>query len=168
MMNEIEYQFPLFASLPALDEDELDDAEFRAKDRAWAALVQVYENRKDADKATYQMIGDRIGRSRTQVQRWMSSSVNMTLKSIGLLAEGLDADLVIDVRQRTTPLLCTNYVHPSEAAKKYLAPRALKKVSTSNAGSYIMMVDCSVTVMPAAASGGVVIYPAEISERVDA
>ncbi|WP_257554167.1 hypothetical protein [Sphingobium sp. CFD-2] len=120
MIDQTEVQLPLFACLPALEEDELDDAEFRAKDRAWAALVHVYEDRKECDGLNYQILGDRIGRSRKQVQRWLSSSMNMTLRSIGLLAEGMDADLDIQVRKRLACDPRANYVHPSEAARSWV------------------------------------------------
>jgi len=119
MIDQTEFQLPLFSSLPPLDEDELDDAEFRAKDRAWSALVAVFEDRKDCDGLNYQILGDRIGRSRKQVQRWLSSSVNMTLRSIGLLAEGMDADLDIRVQKRTHCDSRVNHVHPSEAANTW-------------------------------------------------
>ena len=116
MIEETEFQLSLFASLPALDEDELEDAEFRAKDRAWAALIEVYEDRKSSDGLNYKLLGDRIGRSRKQVQRWLSSSVNMTLGSIGLLAEGMDADLDIRIYKRVHEHAQVNFAHPSEVA----------------------------------------------------
>jgi hypothetical protein len=142
MIDQTEVQLPLFACLPALEEDELDDAEFRAKDRAWAALVNVYEERKEADGLNYQVLGDRIGRSRKQVQRWLSSSMNMTLRSIGLLAEGMDADLDIKVSKRLPCDPRTNYVHPSEAARSYIvfhnaaAPANYIAKPFSNASSF--------------------------------
>lgn len=117
MNDHHEFQLPLFVHLPPLDEDERDDAEFRAKDRAWAALIEVFEDRKARDGLNYQILGDRIFRSRKQVQRWLSSSGNMTLGSIGLLAEGMDADLFIDVVKRVAVKPFTNHVHPSEVAR---------------------------------------------------
>jgi hypothetical protein len=124
MIEEHEHQLSLFGSLAPLGEDELDDAEYRAKDRAWAALVEVFEDRKTEDGLNYQLLGSRIGRSRKQVQRWLSSSVNMTLRSVGLLAEGMDADLIIQVRKRESVQLCPNYVHPSDAARTCFTPAA--------------------------------------------
>lgn len=122
MIEEREDQLSLFALLPILDEEEREDAEFRAKDRAWAALIDVFEDRKQLDGLNYQVLGDRIGRSRKQVQRWLASSVNMTLSSVGLLAEGMDADLFIDIRKRQAGPLLPNHVHPSEAVSVWLAP----------------------------------------------
>lgn len=120
MIEEREEQLSLFTLLPILDEDERDDAEFRAKDRAWAALIDVFEDRKQDDGLNYQILGNRIGRSRKQVQRWLSSSVNMTLSSVGLLAEGMDADLLIDIRKRQLGPHLPNHVHPSEAARAWV------------------------------------------------
>lgn len=109
------------ADLPSLDEDERDDACYRGRDRAWSSLVALYDHYSRTQNLTYEALGRRIKRSRSQVQRWLSSSFNMNLKSLGLLAEGMDADLVIDVRPRACSTYETNYCHPREAARARLA-----------------------------------------------
>jgi transcriptional regulator with XRE-family HTH domain len=108
------------ASLMPLTDDERDDAEFRAKDRAWAALVERFEERRENEGLNYRQLGDRIGRSRKQVQRWLGSSFNMTLQSLGLLAEALDADLKITVTPRRQSDVRVNYTHPSEDARAFV------------------------------------------------
>lgn len=116
MTENQEFQLPLFSTLPHLDLDELEDAEFRGKDLGWASLVAVYEDRKENDALNYEKLGKRIKRSRAQVQRWLSSPVNLTLRTLGLLAEGMDADLSINVTKRIPCPVSANYCHPSEAA----------------------------------------------------
>src|SRR5215208_1598850 len=99
------------ASLPPLEDDAQEDAAFRAKDRAWASLVRVFDRYNESECLTYVDLGRRIHRSRAHVQRWLASPFNLSLKSLGLLAEGLDADLVIEVRPRLKQM-CPNYCHP--------------------------------------------------------
>ncbi|MBA4755872.1 MAG: hypothetical protein H2050_13680 [Sphingobium sp.] len=123
MTEHQEFQLPLFSALPPLDLDELEDAEFRGKDLGWSSLVAVYEDRKENDGLNYEKLGKRIKRSRAQVQRWLSSPVNLTLRTLGLLAEGMDADLTIHVTKRMTPPASANYCHPSEAAAATLFAR---------------------------------------------
>ena len=106
------------ANLPALDEDEQEDACFRARDRAWAALAGLFQHYRETEGFNYRQLGDRIGRRRAQVQRWLSSPFNMNLQSIGLLAEGMNADLRIEVVPRVT-VVGTNQCHPSEEAKAW-------------------------------------------------
>jgi transcriptional regulator with XRE-family HTH domain len=106
-----------FSELDTLDQDEIDDAEFRPRDRAWAGLVRLFNERKRLEGLTYEQLGDRIGKPRAQVHRWLSSSMKTTMKSLGLLAEGLDADLVIDIIPRIEHDTSTNQAHPSEFAK---------------------------------------------------
>lgn len=105
--------------LPPLDLDQAEDASFRAKDLAWAALVELFEERKAHDKISYQSLGERIGRSRKQVQRWLRTSMNMNLASFGLLAEGLDSDIEIKLIPRAdeVPAARRNAAHPSERAR---------------------------------------------------
>lgn len=112
------------ADLPVLDDDAREDAEFRARDRAWSALIRVFDQHQRSEQLSYEKLGRRIGRSRSQVQRWLSSAFNMNLRSIGLLAEGLNADLVIEVRPRAPATPGANYCHPAEAAHARLITRA--------------------------------------------
>lgn len=110
----IEYQHLLpFSSLPDLTEDEIDDAEFRGRDAAWAALVRALEIRREKGDVSYEALGERIGRSRSQVQRWLAEPANMTIMSLSLLAEALDSDLIISVEPRMPVAVCVNYCHPS-------------------------------------------------------
>lgn len=126
------------ARFPALNLNELDDAEFRAKDRAWSSLVSFYEEAKEADPAlSYESIGRRIKRSRKQVQRWLNSPFNMTLKSFGLLAEGLNADFSIRLIPREE-VVGVNYCHPSEDARIALQPLEVPSTASGAATSDIM------------------------------
>lgn len=109
------------AELPPLDEDQRDDACYRGRDRAWSGLVSLYDHYNRSQGLTYEALGKRIKRSRSQVQRWLSSSYNMNLKSLGLLAEGMDADLMIEVKPRGSSTYETNYCHPREAARAHRA-----------------------------------------------
>jgi transcriptional regulator with XRE-family HTH domain len=118
------------ADLPPLDEDQEDDACFRARDRAWSALVDRFTAYQHSQNLNYEQLGRRIGRTRSQVQRWLRSSFNMNLRSLGLLAEGLDADLIIDLAPRHQDNGQRNYCHPAEAARSLLISRA-KTTSTS-------------------------------------
>ena len=111
------------SQLSVLDDDERDDAEFRARDRAWSALVHLFDHYQRTENLNYETLGRRIKRSRSQVQRWLHSAFNMNLRSLGLLAEGLDAELVIDVRPRTKSQLGLNYCHPAESARARLVAR---------------------------------------------
>jgi len=103
--------------------DEVDDASVRGLDRMWAALVAVYHHRAATEGLTYKKLGDRIGRSRSQVQRWFSSPFNLNAKSFGLLAEGLNADMKIDLKPRRHPLHGENEIHPCEEARTYILIR---------------------------------------------
>lgn len=111
--------------LPKLDEDEIDDAEFRPRDRAWASLVRIFNERKRTEGLTYEQLGERIGKPRAQVHRWLSSSMKTTMKSLGLLAEGLDSDIVIDVVPRVELDVQTNQAHPQEFAKALVQIRRI-------------------------------------------
>lgn len=119
------------ADLPPLDEDDRDDACFRAQDRAWSTLARLFDHYSREEGLTYEALGKRIKRSKSQVQRWLSSSFNMNLKSLGLLAEGLDADLVIEVHARVGTNERSNYCHPQEAAQTLLAQREFAMAATN-------------------------------------
>ena len=111
------------ADLPRLDEDARDDACYRGQDRAWSSLVALYSHYRDTEGLSYEKLGWRIKRSRSQVQRWLASSFNMNLKSFGLLAEGLNADVLLDVVPRCAAIPATNYCHPREAARALVETR---------------------------------------------
>lgn len=119
-------------NLQQLDEEARDDACYRARDRAWSALVILYEQYYRTQKLSYEALGRRINRSRSQVQRWLSSSYNMNLTSLGLLAEGLDADLIIEVRPRLPLCAALPRCHPREAAKARAATRSVTLTSAEN------------------------------------
>lgn len=121
----------VIAELPPLDDDERDDACYRGRDRAWATLVRLFDQYNREQGLTYEALGKRIRRSRSQVQRWLSSSFNMNLKSLGLLAEGLDAELIIEVRARVHDEDRGNYCHPQEAARALVAQRIFATAATS-------------------------------------
>jgi hypothetical protein len=103
------------ADLPALNEEERDDAAFRAKDLAWAALAQIFDFYAETQKLTYEKVGQRIKRSKSHIQRWFASPFNMSLKSLGLLAEALNADLIITLIPRAQPARGQNHFHPLHA-----------------------------------------------------
>lgn len=109
-----------FATLPQLSEEQVDDAEFQGKDLGWAEVVRIFETRRAEEKVTLESLGGRIGKPRSQVHRWISSPLNMTMRALGLLAEGLDADLVISLEPRQVPLGGQNHCHPAEAAKAWV------------------------------------------------
>lgn len=129
MTEMVEHQLPLFATLPVLTEDERDDAAFRAKDRAWASLVELYDQRKAEDGLNYQVLGNRIGKPRAQVQRWFCSPHNMNMSSVGLLVEGMDADLHITVTPRQKVREGANYAHPSVRASAMIVEEPMKLIS---------------------------------------
>jgi hypothetical protein len=106
--------------LGQLDEDELDDADFRPKDRAWSALVCLFEERKARENLTLEQLGNRIGKSRAEVHRWISSPYKLSFRGFGLLAEGLDADIEINLQPRCTVTRCANVAHPSEMARSWI------------------------------------------------
>jgi hypothetical protein len=100
-----------------LNADEISDAAFRGRDLAWAAAVDAFVQREETEGLTYQALGDRIGKSRSQVHRWLSSPFNMNIGSLGLLAEGLNSDLQIHLVPKCRHDGSTNHSHPSEAAR---------------------------------------------------
>lgn len=108
------------ADLPPLTQEESDDARFRGQDRGWAAVAGLFDHYAECESLTYQALGDRIKRSRAQVQRWLSSSSNMNINSLGLIAEGLDADLIIDVKPRAQVVAGTNRCHPCDEARAFV------------------------------------------------
>lgn len=103
--------------LSPLEEDEIEDAEFRGKDRAWSSLVKLFEERRVSEGLTFEQLGRRIGKPKTQVHRWMSSPFKMTLRAYGLLAEGLNGEIFIDVCARRSQIDGCNHFHPSERAR---------------------------------------------------
>lgn len=103
--------------LPALTEDEIDDALFRGRDRAWVAVAGLFDHKCESQKLTYQALGDRINRKKSQVHYWLSGAGNMTLKTMGLLAEGMDADLEIKLVPRCVEDFSHNYCHPVVSAE---------------------------------------------------
>jgi hypothetical protein len=108
------------AKLPALSREEQDDAAFRAQDLAWAAVVDAFIQRQENEELTYKGLGDRIERSKSQVQRWLSSAYGMNIRSLGLLAEGLNSDLVIELHPRTDAAVGRNHLHPFQQARSEL------------------------------------------------
>ena len=88
------------AEMPELSQDDLTDAGFRARDRAWAALADLIDQLREEEGITYKKLGHRIGKKKSQVHKWLNSPCNVTLYSLGLLAEGMDADLNIDLSRR--------------------------------------------------------------------
>lgn len=113
-------------SLEPLSADEIDDAMFRIRDRLWAELADLYLKLSEESGLTYADLGRRIGRSRSQVQRWLDAPINMTLSSAGLLAEGLNADPEFKLLAR-----CEhgreNRAHPCEEAKAQLVYTTILK-----------------------------------------
>lgn len=106
------------SELPALTQDEREVAAFRARDLLWAVIGDLFDRRQEEEGLTFAALGRRIGRSRTQVQKWLSSPHNMTMQSAGLLAEGLCADLMVQVEPRVhVAIHGYNHCHPADAAK---------------------------------------------------
>lgn len=112
------------AKLQPLSVDEIEDACFSGKDKAWVAVADLFDRKSEQKTITYKSLGDRIGKRRSQVHRWIDSSCNMTLQSLGLLAEGLDADLKIELCPRLNQSSArNNYCHPAEAAAAVVSLR---------------------------------------------
>lgn len=105
------------AKVPPLSTEEIDDAAFRASDLAWSVVLDEFTKQQEEAGLTYKALGDRICRSKSQVQRWLSSPFSMNIRSLGLLAEGLGVDLEIDLKKRSKPDPFLNYSHPAEQAK---------------------------------------------------
>lgn len=111
-------QLAFLANLPPLTREEQDDACFRVRDRLWAEIGSLYDQYEEEQDLSYADVGRRISRSRSQVQRWLAAPMNMTLSSAGLLAEGLDADLLVLLQPRAAgEPMRANRIHPCEAAK---------------------------------------------------
>ncbi|WP_169794985.1 helix-turn-helix domain-containing protein [Novosphingobium barchaimii] len=106
---------PLNAA-PPLSPEDLDDACFRARDRAWAAVYGEFLDREEAEGLTYAALGERINKPRSQIHRWMSGPSNLSIASLGLLAEGMNADLEISLLPRSIPDAGRNHAHPLEDA----------------------------------------------------
>lgn len=113
-MTTLSNQHVRISSLPTLTHEEIEDARFRARDRAWATIAGLFEDLSDTEDLTYEALATRIGRKKSQVHRWLDSSCNMTLQSVGLLAEGLNVDLVFLAQPRER--VRSNSCHPSESA----------------------------------------------------
>lgn len=114
------------AELPKLTIEEAGDASFRLRDRLWASVGDLFDAKAEEEGLTFAAVGRRIGRSRSQVQRWLASPTNMTSASAGLLAEGLDAEFVIHLEPRSErgP---SNYIHPCEDARVFLTEVLAKR-----------------------------------------
>lgn len=126
-------EMPKIANLPRLTQEESDDARFRIQDRFWALLGDLFDEKSETEQLTYAEVGRRIGRSRSQVHRWFSSAHNMNLASAGLLAEGLDVDVVIKLEPRATISEPANHIHPCEDARTFVV--ASKPRPSANASS---------------------------------
>lgn len=111
---------PRIADLPPLTEEQVDDALFRIKDRLWALLGDYFDKHAETEQLSYADLARRIGRPRSQVQRWLASSHNMTVGSAGLLAEGLNADLEMLLRSKSYGRARGNYAHPCEDASAFM------------------------------------------------
>lgn len=117
------------SDLPVLTEDEKDDAAFRIRDRLWAEIADLYDKYREENGLSFAVLGRRIGRSRSQVQRWLSAPMNMTLASAGLLVEGLNAEPDLCIRPRSESL--SNRAHPcDEAAAQLVYMTYVKNAST--------------------------------------
>jgi len=103
------------ASLPPVDEKDLDIASAWARDALWAAVADLFHRYQEEEGLSYADVARRIGRTRSQVHRWLTAPMNMTLCSAGLLAEGLDADLRIELAPRTL-VAHSNQVCPADVA----------------------------------------------------
>jgi transcriptional regulator with XRE-family HTH domain len=88
------------ANMPKLSSDDLSDAGFRARDRAWSALADLFDQLQEEEHLTYEELGNRIGKKKSQVHKWLASPCNVTLQSLGLLAEGMNAELYIQLLRR--------------------------------------------------------------------
>lgn len=105
------------SSMPNILCDEmLDDAAFAARDEAWAAMVELFDDLAERDEISYKTLAERINRSRSQVHRWLNSSSNVTLKSLGLIATGMNADVQIKLCPVTQPEYGQNECHPADSA----------------------------------------------------
>lgn len=119
-----------FSHVPLINltEDEIDEACFDAKDKAWVAVVDLFDQKREVESITYQSLADRIGRKKTQVHRWVDSSSNMTLQSLGLIAAGMDATVSIKLTPRKFDPALRNYCHPAESAAEIVSLRLNRKV----------------------------------------
>lgn len=135
--------------MPKLNPDDVADAGFRARDRAWAALADLFEHLREEENLTYEELGKRIGKKKSQVHRWLSSPSNVTLQSFGLLAEGMDSDLNIELIRRLGSR--ANTFHQCESAAlrnkfesfvlEYQQRKTPRDCIRQNPSSYDIMVD---------------------------
>jgi transcriptional regulator with XRE-family HTH domain len=109
------------ADLPPLTEEEREVAAFRVRDRIWAAIGDLFDRYREEEGLSFADLGRRIDRPRSQIQRWLRAPVNMTFASAGLLAEGLDADVVVRVERRSMPAVGVNSGHPSDDAAAFVS-----------------------------------------------
>lgn len=107
--------------LTVLDPEMLCDASFAAKDAAWVAVAELFDEKAERGEITYKALADRICRSKSQVHKWLNSSSNVTLKSLGLLAAGLNADVEIKLTPHVETSWKANRCHPAEAAAATVA-----------------------------------------------
>lgn len=126
-----------------LTEDQRDIAAARARDRLWRA-VRLYFDDQHADHGlSFAELGRRIGRTRSQVQRWLSSPASMTPASAGLICEGLDAELKISVQPRAKVRDGSNHVHPGEVKTMVVmyaaAGRSSPEATTTTSASAIQL-----------------------------
>lgn len=109
------------AKMHPLTHEEAEDAAFRVRDRLWAEIADLFDKLQEEHGLTYADLGRRIGRSRSQVQRWLDAPINMTMSSAGLLIEGLNADIEVRICERLERL--TNRAHPCDEAAAHLVYR---------------------------------------------
>ncbi|RYZ90712.1 MAG: hypothetical protein EOP06_07585 [Proteobacteria bacterium] len=114
----------VFQDMPPLTIDEIDDALFRGRDRAWLAAAGMFDQKRVEGNITYQALADRIDRKKSQVHYWLKSASNMTLKTLGLLAEGMDSDLEIRLVPRIAEVGFRNYCHPSVVAENIIVMKS--------------------------------------------
>lgn len=119
-----------------LTPEEVEDACFLARDKAWVAVADIFDQNNEAGTVTYQSLADRVGRKKAQVHRWIDSSCNMTLRSLGLLAAGLNADVVIKLEPKSRSHLGVNHCHPSEDAAAVVLLRMKSRQSHVIPSSY--------------------------------
>lgn len=112
--------------LPPLSESDVEVSQFHVRDNLWAAIVELFDQYREESSCSYATLGRRINRSRKQVQRWLSAPRNITIASAGLLAEGLDAELYVQVVPRKHREWWTNEVHPCDEARAFVGSFAAR------------------------------------------
>lgn len=84
-----------------LPEEDLEDAEFRGKDLAWSQLVKFFNLKKERDGFTQRELAAKVGITEARVSQMLKAPFNMTLQTLGVLAEGMDLDLNIVLKERS-------------------------------------------------------------------